>query len=60
MPWGLTDTLTALAAELAEGGLVAAKSPLAQALLQADRHATLEVLGAGTPLASMKVAPLGV
>lgn len=59
MPWALTDALTALAVELLDGGLAAAKSPLGQALLQADRHASIEMLGAGALLETMTVAPLG-
>ena len=56
MPWQLTDSLTALAVELLDGGLATAKSSLAQALLAADRAATLEVLGAGALLEPMDAA----
>ena len=58
MPWQLTDQLTALAVELLDGGLASTTSTLGQALLAADRSAALDMLGAGTPLASMHVAPL--
>ena len=59
MPWQLTDSLTALAVELLDGGgLNRAASPLAQALLAADRSAALDMLGAGATLESMRVAPL--
>lgn len=58
MPWQLTDSLTALAVELLDGGLAGATSQLGQALLAADRSASLDVLGAGAALDSMTVAPL--
>ena len=58
MPWQLTDSLTALAVELLDGGLAASRSKLGQALLAADRNASLDMLGAGAPLASMTIAPL--
>lgn len=53
MPWHLTDALTALAVELLDGGLVAATSKLGRALRAADRHASLDMLGAGTLLATL-------
>ena len=46
VPWQLTDSLTALAAELREGGLTATCSVLGQALRAADRSASLAMLGA--------------
>ncbi|MEP7098903.1 MAG: HDOD domain-containing protein [Burkholderiales bacterium] len=49
MPWQLTDSLTALAVELLDGGLSASTSKLGQALLAADRNASLDMLGAGAP-----------
>ncbi len=51
MPWQLTDSLTALAVELLDGGLASTTSKLGQALLAADRNASLDMLGAGAPLA---------
>ena len=56
MPWQLTDSLTALAVELLDGGLKASRSPLGQALLAADRNASLDLLGAGALLDSMTLA----
>jgi len=51
-PWRLTDSLTALATEVLATGLRASPSKLAQALLAADRHASLGMLGEGaTPAA---------
>lgn len=46
-PWQLTDSLTALAAEVLATGLRASPSTLAQALQAADRHASLGMLGEG-------------
>lgn len=57
MPWQLTDSLTALAVELLDGGLAAATSKLGQALLAADRDAALDVLGAGSLLENLTVTP---
>lgn len=57
MPWQLTDSLTALAVELLDGGLAASSSKLGQALLAADRNASLEMLGAGALLEPMTAAP---
>ena len=47
-PWQLTDALTALAAEILASGLRASPSTLAQALREADRHASLVMLAEGT------------
>ena len=48
LPWQLTDSLSALAAELQHGGVAQAQSALGQALNKADQRASLEVLGAGS------------
>jgi hypothetical protein len=58
MPWQLTASLTALAVELLDGGLASATSLLGQALCEADRSASLSMLGAGDLLESMHPAPL--
>lgn len=55
IPWQLTDSLTALAAELQENGLAAARSELAQALRAADRHACTQVLADSALLESTAV-----
>lgn len=47
IPWQLTDSLTALAAELREGGLTATRSALGQSLRAADRSASLAMLSEG-------------
>ena len=57
MPWQLTDSLTALAVEVLEGGLTASGSGLGHALLAADRNASLEMLGVGALLEPMTAAP---
>jgi HD-like signal output (HDOD) protein len=45
MPWDLTDSITALAVEMLDGGgLAASRSPLGQALLEADRNAAAQML----------------
>jgi HD-like signal output (HDOD) protein len=44
MHWQLSDALTALAAEMLEVGLRATASPLGQALLAADQHASMRML----------------
>jgi HD-like signal output (HDOD) protein len=44
MPWQLTDSLTALAAELLDGSSTAVHSPLRTALMNADRTASLRLL----------------
>lgn len=59
MHWQITDSLTALAAELLDGGFAAARSPLAQALRAADRNASLDMLRVGALLEPMTVAPPG-
>jgi len=51
-PWQLTDALTALAVEILASGLRASPSTLAQALLAADRHASLVMLAEGTSAAA--------
>lgn len=45
-PWQLTESLTALATELIDGGLAGAPPGLGQALCVADHRATLEMVGA--------------
>ena len=45
MPWQLTDALTALATQLLAADAAPSPSPLALALLAADRSATLELVG---------------
>ncbi|HEY4065751.1 MAG TPA: HDOD domain-containing protein [Burkholderiaceae bacterium] len=46
MPWQLTESLTALGAEMLErGGLAATRSPLGQALHAANEKASREMLG---------------
>jgi HD-like signal output (HDOD) protein len=44
MHWQLSDALTALATEVLEVGLHSAPSPLGQALLAADQHASMRLL----------------
>ena len=44
MPWQLTDSLTALATELRDDGLIATRSALGTALRAADRSASLAML----------------
>ena len=46
LPWQLTDSLSALAADVRKGGLIATHSVLGQALHAADRSASLAMLGA--------------
>jgi HD-like signal output (HDOD) protein len=44
MPWELTESITALAKEILDGGLEASRSPLGQALGAAERHASLQLI----------------
>ncbi|MGK2900625.1 MAG: HDOD domain-containing protein [Burkholderiaceae bacterium] len=55
MPWQLSDALSALAVERLDADAAGAPSALCQSLLTADRHAALQMLGAGTLLATMDV-----
>jgi hypothetical protein len=52
MPWQLSDALTALAVERLDAA-AGAPSALCQALVTADRHAALQMLGAAALLAPM-------
>ena len=55
--WQLTDSLTALAAELLGDGVESAPSTLARTLRAADRCASLAMLGAGAPGAFDEARP---
>lgn len=55
MPWQLSDALTALAVERLDADAAGAPSALCQALLTAEHHAALQMLRAGTLLATMDV-----